>query len=120
MKIHEYQAKQILKRHGVAVLDGRVATTADEAFSGAEALPGPVYVVKSQVHAGGRGNGRFKGQVDASVLDCVVAGEGGVEGNGGVRVVKSAEAARAAAADIVGNTLVTKQTGLDGSLVQTV
>jgi len=120
MKIHEYQAKQILQRHGVAVLEGRVATTADEAFAGATDLPGPVYVVKSQVHAGGRGNGRFKGQVDESVLTRVVAGEGGVEGKGGVRVVKSAEAAREAAADMLGNTLVTKQTGMDGSLVQTV
>ena len=61
MNIHEYQAKELLKRHGVAVLDGYVAWTADEAAAAAAKLPGPVFVVKSQIHAGGRGAGRFRG-----------------------------------------------------------
>ncbi len=120
MKIHEYQAKQILKSHGVSVLEGRVAETAEQAFAAASELPGPVYVVKSQVHAGGRGNGRFVGRVDPEVLERVVAGEGGLPGLGGVQVVKSAEAAREAAAFMLGGTLVTKQTGRAGSVVNTV
>ena len=74
MNIHEYQAKELLKRHGVTVPDGHVAWTSDEAVSAASKLPGPVYVVKSQIHAGGRGAGRFKEDP---------------QGKGGVRVVKS-------------------------------
>ncbi len=117
MKIHEYQAKQILARHGVAVLQGGVATTAEEAVAAAGQLPGPIYVVKSQVHAGGRGNGRFKEDATAEVLAAVVAGSGDAPGKGGVRVVKGVEAVGAAAADMLGKTLVTKQTGADGTRV---
>ncbi|MEL0114047.1 MAG: ATP-grasp domain-containing protein, partial [Rickettsiales bacterium] len=61
MNIHEYQAKSLLRKYGVAVPDGGVAYTPDEAVSVAKGLPGPVWVVKSQIHAGGRGAGRFKG-----------------------------------------------------------
>ena len=69
MNIHEYQAKELLKGYGVTVLDGYVAWTPDEAAVAAGKLPGPVYVVKSQIHAGGRGAGHF---VDDA------AGKGGV------------------------------------------
>ena len=60
MNIHEYQAKELLRGYGVSVLDGHVAWTPEEAAEGAAKLPGPVYVVKSQIHAGGRGAGHFK------------------------------------------------------------
>ena len=59
MNIHEYQAKELLKSYGVAVLEGHVAWTPEEAEAAARKLPGPVYVVKSQIHAGGRGAGHF-------------------------------------------------------------
>jgi len=102
MNIHEYQAKELLRRYGVAVLDGHVAWTAEEAEKAAQALPGPVYVVKSQIHAGGRGAGRFKEDPN---------------GKGGVRVVKSIADAKAAAEAMIGKTLVTKQTGEHGKVV---
>lgn len=105
MNIHEYQAKELLRRYGVAVLDGHVAWTADEAVEAAKKLPGPVYVVKSQIHAGGRGAGRFKEDPN---------------GKGGVRVVKSIEDVRAAAEAMIGKTLVTKQTGPAGKTVSRV
>ncbi len=105
MNIHEYQAKELLRRYGVAVLDGHVAWTADEAVEAAKKLPGPVYVVKSQIHAGGRGAGRFKEDPN---------------GKGGVRVVKSLDDVRAAADAMIGKTLVTKQTGPAGKLVSRV
>ena len=105
MNIHEYQAKELLRRYGVAVLDGHVAFTADEAAAAARKLPGPVYVVKSQIHAGGRGAGRFMDDPN---------------GKGGVRVVKSVEDAKAAAAAMIGHTLVTKQTGPAGKVVNQV
>jgi succinyl-CoA synthetase beta subunit len=105
MNIHEYQAKELLRRYGVAVLDGHVAWNADEAAEAAGKLPGPVYVVKSQIHAGGRGAGRFKEDPN---------------GKGGVRVVKSVEDVRAAAEAMIGKTLVTKQTGLGGKVVSRV
>lgn len=105
MNIHEYQGKELLRRYGVAVLDGHVAWTADEAAEVAGKLPGPVYVVKSQIHAGGRGAGRFKEDPN---------------GKGGVRVVKSVEDVRAAAEAMIGKTLVTKQTGEAGKLVSRV
>src|ERR1700692_1639954 len=95
MNIHEYQAKELLKRHGVAVPDGYVAWTADEAAVNAGKLPGPVFVVKAQIHAGGRGAGRF---ADDS------------NGKGGVRVTHSLEDVRAAADAMIGHVLVTKQT----------
>ena len=79
MNIHEYQAKELLKQYGVAVLDGYVAWTPEEAEAAAAKLPGPVYVVKSQIHAGGRGAGRFADDPN---------------GKGGVRLAKSPEEVR--------------------------
>ncbi|HEX4261721.1 MAG TPA: ADP-forming succinate--CoA ligase subunit beta [Acetobacteraceae bacterium] len=105
MNIHEYQAKELLKRHGVAVLDGRIAWTPEEAAAAAEALPGPVAVVKAQIHAGGRGAGHFS---DVP------------EGRGGVRLARSVEEAREAAAAMLGHVLVTKQTGPAGRKVRRV
>jgi len=105
MNIHEYQAKELLRRYGVAVLEGHVAWNGDEAEAAAKKLPGPIYVVKSQIHAGGRGAGRFTNDPD---------------GKGGVRLAKSPEEARAAAAAMIGSTLVTKQTGAEGKLVSRV
>jgi succinyl-CoA synthetase beta subunit len=105
MNIHEYQAKELLRRYGVAVLDGGVATTPEEAAAVARRLPGPVYAVKAQVHAGGRGAGRFAD--DPS-------------GKGGVRIARSPEEARAHAAAMLGHTLVTKQTGPAGKVVHRV
>src|SRR4051795_8083359 len=105
MNIHEYQAKELLKKYGVAVLGGYAAWTPEEAEEAARKLPGPVYVVKSQIHAGGRGAGRFTDDPTAK---------------GGVRVVKSVEDAKAAAGAMVGHTLVTKQTGPQGKTVSRV
>jgi succinyl-CoA synthetase beta subunit len=105
MNIHEYQGKELLRRYGVAVLDGHVAWTPEEAEKAAQALPGPVYVVKSQIHAGGRGAGRFANDPN---------------GKGGVRVVKSIADAKAAAEAMLGQTLITKQTGEAGKLVSRV
>ena len=79
MNIHEYQAKQLLREYGVSVPEGGVAFTPEDAVSHAEELGGPVYVVKSQIHAGGRGAGKFQDNPD---------------GSGGVRVVKSVEEVR--------------------------
>jgi succinyl-CoA synthetase beta subunit len=105
MNIHEYQGKELLRRYGVAVLDGHVAWTAEEAEEAAKKLPGPVYVVKSQIHAGGRGAGRFKEDPN---------------GKGGVRVVKSVADVKTAAEAMIGKTLVTKQTGPQGKVVSRV
>ncbi len=102
MNIHEYQAKALLKQYGVAVPDGGVAYTADEAVSVAEGLGTPVVVVKSQIHAGGRGAGHFKDDPD---------------GKGGVRVVKSMDEVRAAAEAMLHKVLITKQTGPEGKEV---
>ncbi len=103
MNIHEYQGKELLSRYGVTVLKGSVAYTVDEAVKAAEELGGPVYVVKSQIHAGGRGAGRFQDNPD---------------GAGGVRVVKSVDDVRASAAEMLGHILVTKQTGPAGKEVK--
>ncbi len=109
MNIHEYQAKQLLAKFGVATLKGGVAYTPDEALQVAKELAkdqaNPVWVVKSQIHAGGRGKGRFKG--DES-------------GKGGVRVVKSTEDVVAAAKAMLGGVLVTHQTGPAGKEVKRV
>ncbi|HKJ62687.1 MAG TPA: ADP-forming succinate--CoA ligase subunit beta, partial [Hyphomicrobiales bacterium] len=104
MNIHEYQAKAVLKEFGVPVSKGAVAFTAEEAVSAAQSLPGPVWVVKAQIHAGGRGKGRFKEPE---------AGE-----KGGVRLAKSVEEVGQFAREMLGKTLVTVQTGPDGKLVQ--
>jgi succinyl-CoA synthetase beta subunit len=105
MNIHEYQAKELLKKYGVAVLEGHVAWTPEEAEAAARKLPGPIYVVKSQIHAGGRGAGRFSDDPN---------------GKGGVRLAKSPEEARQAAEAMIGHTLVTKQTGEAGRQVHRV
>jgi succinyl-CoA synthetase beta subunit len=105
MDIHEYQAKELLRRYGVPFPDGFVAWTPDEAAAAAAKLPGPVYVVKAQIHAGGRGAGHF---ADAQ------------EGWGGVRLARSTEEVRAAAGAMLGHTLVTKQTGPTGRPVHRV
>ncbi|CAA7612216.1 ADP-forming succinate--CoA ligase subunit beta [Magnetospirillum sp. UT-4] len=105
MNIHEYQGKQLLARYGVAVLKGGVAYTPAEAIQVAKELGGPVWVVKSQIHAGGRGKGRFKG--DES-------------GKGGVRVVKAVDDVAAAADSMLGKILVTHQTGPAGKEVKRV
>jgi succinyl-CoA synthetase beta subunit len=96
MKIHEYQGKEILRQYGVPVPRGEVAFAADEARAISQRLGTGVTVVKAQIHAGGRGKG------------------------GGVKVVKSADEAREAAAKMLGMTLVTHQTGPDGSIVKRV
>ncbi len=105
MNIHEYQGKELLKSFGVAVLDGYVAWTPEEAVDAAKKLPGPIYVVKSQIHAGGRGAGKFKEDPN---------------GKGGVRLAKSLDEVREAAAAMIGHTLITKQTGPAGRLVRRV
>jgi succinyl-CoA synthetase beta subunit len=103
MNIHEYQAKSLLAKFGVAVPRGAVAYTPEEAESAARDLGGPVWVVKSQIHAGGRGAGRFQDDPD---------------GKGGVRVVKSVEEVKANAGKMLGHVLVTKQTGPAGKQVK--
>ncbi len=103
MNIHEYQAKELLAKFGVPVPAGHAALTVDEAVAAAAQLPGPLYVVKAQIHAGGRGKGKFK--------------ELGPDAKGGVRLARSLDEVRAAATDMLGNTLVTIQTGDAGKQV---
>jgi succinyl-CoA synthetase beta subunit len=103
MNIHEYQAKQILSEFQVPVARGAVAFSSREAVEAAESLGGPVWVVKSQIHAGGRGKGRFK---EAQAGD-----------KGGVRVVNSIEEVRTNAEQMLGKTLVTHQSGPAGKIV---
>lgn len=105
MNIHEYQAKELLEKYGVSVPRGYPAFTVDDAVAAAEKLGGAIWVVKSQIHAGGRGAGHFADAPD---------------GPGGVRVVKSIEDVRAAAESMLGHVLVTKQTGPAGKEVQRV
>src|SRR6186997_2231162 len=102
MNIHEYQAKALLAKFGVPLLKGGVAYTTDEAMDVARRLGTPVVAVKSQIHAGGRGKGRFKNDPD---------------GKGGVRIVKSVDEAGAEAGKMLGHDLVTKQTGPGGRTV---
>jgi succinyl-CoA synthetase beta subunit len=103
MNIHEYQAKILLQKFGVAVPKGAVAYTPQEAEKVARGLSGPAYVVKAQIHAGGRGAGRFQDNPS---------------GKGGVRVVKSPEEVGKAAAEMLGHVLITKQTGPKGREVK--
>ena len=103
MNIHEYQAKQVLQGYGLPVAAGVPVLNANEAEAAAKALPGPLYVVKSQIHAGGRGKGKFK--------------ELGPDAKGGVRLSKSVEEVVANVNEMFGNTLVTKQTGPEGKQV---
>ena len=103
MNIHEHQAKQVLKAFGAPIAAGAPITSLDEAKAAIAGLPGPVWVVKSQIHAGGRGKGRFK-ELDETA-------------KGGVRVCFSAAEALADAQEMFGKTLVTKQTGPAGKQV---
>src|SRR5690554_2515325 len=97
MNIHEYQAKALLREYGAPVADGRAVLKSEDAKAAAGELGGPVWVVKAQIHAGGRGKGSFK-EADA--------GE-----KGGVRIAKSVEEAANEAKKMLGRTLVTHQTG---------
>ncbi len=120
MKVHEFQAKQLLAKHGVAVLKGRAVATPAEAIDAARHIKGDLWVVKSQVHAGGRGKGRFVGQVDPDVLARAGAGEDGLPGQGGVRLARSTAEVGEHARAMLTKTLVTKQTGPSGVQVQRV
>jgi succinyl-CoA synthetase beta subunit len=104
MNIHEYQAKELLAKFGVPVPAGHAAMTVDEAVEAASKLPGPLWVVKAQIHAGGRGKGKFK--------------ELGPDAKGGVRLARSIDDVRTAAEEMLGKTLVTIQTGAEGKQVQ--
>ena len=103
MNIHEYQAKAVLKEYGAPVAEGVAIFSADEAEAAAKKLPGPLWVVKSQIHAGGRGKGKFK--------------ELGPDAKGGVRLAFTLDEVIANAKEMLGNTLVTKQTGEAGKVV---
>jgi succinyl-CoA synthetase beta subunit len=103
MNIHEYQAKDLLARFGVPVPAGFAAMSVEDAVEAASTLRGPLWVVKSQILAGGRGKGRFK--------------ELGPDAAGGVRLARSVEEVRAQAEEMLGKTLVTIQTGPAGKQV---
>ena len=120
MKIHEFQAKEVLRGFGVAVPEGAAAETAEEARELADRLAGPLWVVKSQVHAGGRGKGRFRGDVPEDVLRQVLAGADSAPGSGGVRLARTPQEVEAHARSMLGGTLVTKQTGARGTRVRRV
>jgi succinyl-CoA synthetase beta subunit len=123
MKVHEYQAKDLLKAAGVAVPDGIVATTPDEAAEAYDKLGGGLIVVKAQVHAGGRGKGVAIG-ADADHDNALLIASGKLprpDGMAkGVQLVKTREDARKAAAGLLGKTLVTYQTGAVGQLISKV
>jgi succinyl-CoA synthetase beta subunit len=104
MNIHEYQAKELLAKFGVPVPAGHAAMSVDEAVAAAKQLSGPLYVVKAQIHAGGRGKGRFR--------------ELGPDAKGGVRLAHTLDEVRDNAAEMLGKTLVTAQTGAEGKQVQ--
>lgn len=94
MNIHEYQGKEVLRKYGVSVPEGKVAFTAEEAVESAKSLSSSVYVVKAQIHAGGRGKA------------------------GGVKIAKSLDEVKAYAEELLGKTLVTHQTGPDGQVIK--
>ena len=104
MNIHEYQAKELLAKYGVPVPAGYAAMSVDEAVEAAGKLPGPLWVVKAQIHAGGRGKGKFK--------------ELGPDAKGGVRLAHSIDEVREHTVEMLGKTLVTIQTGPAGKQVQ--
>ena len=106
MNIHEYQAKGLLRSYGAPVSDGRIVVKSEDAKTAAGELDGPIWVVKAQIHAGGRGKGSFKEQD---------AGE-----SGGVRIATSVEQAAEEAKKMLGRTLVTHQTGPTGKQVNRV
>ena len=103
MNIHEYQAKELLAKFGVPVPAGFAALSVEEAVEASKKLPGPLYVVKAQIHAGGRGKGKFK--------------EPEAGDKGGVRLAKSVEEAEELTRQMLGRTLVTHQTGPAGKQV---
>ncbi|MBT6019556.1 ATP-grasp domain-containing protein, partial [Planktomarina temperata] len=103
MNIHEYQAKALLRSYGAPVSDGRIVLSADAAKAAASEMDGPLWVVKAQIHAGGRGKGSFI-EADAGAA-------------GGVRLARSVDEAEKEAKAMLGRTLVTKQTGPAGKLV---
>ncbi len=103
MNIHKYQAKELLAKFGVGIPKGIPALSVGEAVEAAKQLPGPLYVVKAQIHAGGRGKGKFK--------------ELPADAKGGVRLAKSVDEVEAFAKEMLGNTLVTIQTGDAGKQV---
>src|SRR5881398_1337228 len=102
MNIHEYQAEELLAKYGVPVPAGYAAMSVDEAVEAAQRLPGPLWVVKAQIHAGGRGKGKERGEA----------------AKGGVRLAHSIDEVREHAAEMLGKTLVTVQTGPAGKQVQ--
>src|SRR5688500_1358228 len=104
MNIHEYQAKELLAKFGVPVPAGHAAMSVEDAVRAAKLLPGPLWVVKAQIHAGGRGKGKFN--------------ELGPDAKGGVRLARSVEEVRHHAEEMLGKTLVTVQTGAEGKQVQ--
>src|SRR5881394_1807742 len=104
MNIHEYQAKELLAKYGVPVPAGYAAMSVEDAVEAAQKLPGPLWVVKAQIHAGGRGKGKFK--------------ELGESAKGGVRLAHSIDEVREHSAEMLGKTLVTVQTGPQGKQVQ--
>jgi succinyl-CoA synthetase beta subunit len=106
MNIHEYQAKALLRAYGAPLSDGRPVLRAEDAKTAAAEIDGPVWVVKAQIHAGGRGKGKFK-EADAG-------------DKGGVRLTKSVAEAASEAKKMLGRTLVTKQTGPAGKQVNRV
>src|SRR5712691_13025683 len=106
MNIHEYQAKALLHEFGVPISKGVPVLRPQDADAAAKTLPGPVWVVKSQIHAGGRGKGKFK--------------EASAGAKGGVRLAKSRDEVRSSAEQMLGKTLVTKQTGPEGRVVNRV
>src|SRR3954467_3420910 len=99
MNVHEYQAKELLAKQGIAVPAGHAALSVEEAVAAAQKLPGPLWIVKAQIHAGGRGKGKFK--------------ELGPDAKGGVRLARSIDEVRTNAEEMLGNTLVTVQTGAE-------
>jgi succinyl-CoA synthetase beta subunit len=103
MNVHEYQAKELLAKQGIPVPAGYAALSVEGADEAAQKLPGPLWIVKAQIHAGGRGKGRFK--------------ELGSEAKGGVRLARSIDEVRSNAAEMLGKTLVTIQTGAEGKQV---
>ena len=106
MNIHEYQAKALLRSYGAPVSDGRIVLKSEDAKTAAGELDGPIWVVKAQIHAGGRGKGSFL-EADAGT-------------KGGVRITKSVEEAASEAKKMLGRTLVTHQTGAIGKQVNRV
>jgi succinyl-CoA synthetase beta subunit len=103
MNVHEYQAKELLAKQGIPVPAGYAALSVEEAAVAAGKLPGPLWIVKAQIHAGGRGKGKFR--------------ELGPDAKGGVRLARSVDEVRSNAAEMLGKTLVTIQTGAEGKQV---